>query len=359
MKANFALKCLFGMSVLLPLIPSLASAQDVTVTAAFDAHTPPDLGAKLVFSDAAHLYAIGNRRAIIYVTGALIIEQPAAADIGSMIEGNVVNLDPDTDILSVTSDGRTAILDVGAGEEHARFVLLDVITGQRKDIPSDWYEPGPYPNGALSGDGRLVSIYSESGPAESPMTVTVYDWPTKTLVATRTSEYISAGGGFGGSVTADGFVEFENNRVGRKVVDLKTGRLIGWFGPDTVRSPDGAWAVEFPNLSFNESAPKEVLIKDGASGEARGKLDVQVPDDEMYGQMSGAFCGTTGRFVAASGRDSAVYAIPSGKLLASFPAATWRDASADDTDPVSVACSPRGTRVAILSGTRLTFHDMK
>jgi hypothetical protein len=54
------------------MIFTSAAAQNVTVGAAFDARTPPDLGAKLAFSDADHLYAIGNSRAILYVNGALI-----------------------------------------------------------------------------------------------------------------------------------------------------------------------------------------------------------------------------------------------------------------------------------------------
>ena len=48
------------------------------------------------------------------------------------------------------------------------------------------------------------------------MTVTVYDWATKTLVAKQASENISAGGIDGGGVTVDGAIEFVNNRVGRK-----------------------------------------------------------------------------------------------------------------------------------------------
>jgi hypothetical protein len=192
------------------------------------------------------------------------------------------------------------------------------------------------------------------------MKVTVYDWPTRTLVAARTSEYISAGGGFGGGVTTDGQIEFVNGRVGHKLVDLKTGRLLGWFGPDSVRSPDGKWAVEFPDLSFNEKAPKEVLLKDGSNAQPRGKLNLDSPltDDDLYGSMSGAFCGNTGRLVVARGKAVALYSIPSGNLLANFPVSSWRDPKVDDMNVPTVACSPTGTRVAILSGSRLTFHDL-
>jgi hypothetical protein len=163
----------------------------------------------------------------------------------------------------------------------------------------------------------------------------------------------------GGGVTVDGAVAFEGNRVGSKIVDLHTGRVMGEFGPSTIRSPDGAWVVQFPNLSWDESSSKDVILKNGANGQRIGKLDAQVPDDELYGGMNGAFCGTTGRFIMVDRRAVAAYALPSGKLLANFPPETWRDTSAKDVAPASVACSPTGTRVAILSGARLTFHSLK
>jgi hypothetical protein len=193
------------------------------------------------------------------------------------------------------------------------------------------------------------------------MAVSVYDWQTKSFVAKRTSELISARGWFGGGVTTESQIGFENGRVGSKLVDLKSGRLLGWFGPDSVRSPDGKWVVEFPDHSFNESAPKEVLLKDGANGQARGKLNLDSPltDDDLYGSMEGAFCGNADRFVAARTQSVALYSIPSGKLLTNFPVSSWRDPKADDSAVATVACSPTGTRVAILSGSRLTFHDLK
>jgi hypothetical protein len=135
--------------------------------------------------------------------------------------------------------------------------------------------------------------------------------------------------------------------------------LLGQFGFASVRASDGAWVVEFPDRSWNESAPRDVLVKDGASGRPRGQLDVQPADAETHGEMTGAFCGTTGRFVLGRGRGVAVFAIPSGTVLSSFSAASWRDASMKDTDQVSVACASTGTRVAILSGARLTVHDLK
>jgi hypothetical protein len=344
-------RLLFAMPVLTLLSGwtlSRRPVQQVSMAAAIDVSVSPDRGATLVFGRDGHvLHAIGSR-AIVY-----------AAESGAVT--STVALGPETEVFSVTSDGRTALCAVRlAGGIRVHLVLVDTETGGREDIPASWYDPEyDGPNAALSGDGRLVSIYSESGPRDSPMAVAVYDWPTKTLVATRTSEYISAGGGFGGGVTVDGNVEFVNNRVGRKLVNLQTGRLMGRFGLASVRAPDGAWTVEFPDRSWNESAPRDVLVKDGASGRQRGQLDVQAADAETHGEMTGVFCGTTGRFVLGRGRGVAVYAIPAGTLLASFDLASWRDGSATDTDQVSVACASTGARVAILSGERLTVHDLK
>jgi hypothetical protein len=328
----------------------LANAQEppqASIGSARDASVAPDGGAKLAFSeDGKVLHAIESR-AITY-----------DADTGA--ETKIVALAPDSSVPSVTSDGRTAIVALGISGAKIHLLLLDTETGQSEDIPSGWYDPtDPEVDDALSGDGRLISFYSENGPADQPLSVSVYDWPGKTLVAKRTSEYFSAGGAFGGGVTVDGAVEFDNDRVGVNVVDLKTGRLMGTFGLFSIRSPDGAWVIEFPDLSFDETAPKDVLVKDGANGQTRGKLDLQVADDEVYGSMNGAFCGTTGRFVVGRGRGVAMYDVRSGALLASFPATSWRDATATNTDSVEVACSSTGTRVAILSGTRLTIHDLK
>ncbi len=346
---------MFQLLLAIPLLTLLSGwtlsrrpVQQLRAAAAIDLGVSPDRGATLAFSRDGHvLHAIGSR-AIAY-----------AAESGDVI--GIVALGPDTEVFSVTSDGRTALCAVRlAGGTRVRLVLVDTETGGRQDIPSSWYGPEyDYRNATFSADGRLVSIYSESGTRESPMAVAVYDWPTKTLVATRTSEFIAAGGGFGGGVTVDGNVEFVNNRVGRKVVDRQTGRLMGRFGFASVRSPDGAWTVEFPDRSWNESASRDVLVRDGASGRQRGQLGVQAADAETHGEMTGAFCGTTGRFVLGRGRGVAVYAIPAGTLLASFDAASWRDASATDSDQVSVACAATGARVAILSGDRLTLRDLK
>jgi hypothetical protein len=358
---------------LFPAVPRLALAhactpiqiprpQTVRIVGSYDASTLPGRDAKLAFSDADHLFAIGNSRAILYVPGATIIQSPTPADARAMVVANALNFEFDTEVRAISSDGRKAILATGVCGNERRLVFLDTVTGQRQEIPSTWYDSTDSETPpALSGDGRLLSIYSESGPAESPMTVNVYDWPTKTLVAKRTSELLAAGGAFNGGVTTDGQIEFVSSRGRRKLVDLKTGRLLGWFGIDSIRSLDGRWVVEFPDRSFNETAPKEVLLKDGTNGQTRGKLNLDSPltDDDLYGSMSGAFCGNTGRVVVARGTSVALYSIPSGNLLANFPVSSWRDPKVDDRDVATLACSPTGTRVAILSGSRLTFHDLK
>ena len=286
-----------------------------------------------------------------------------AAPTGAVV--HIVDLQPDTDVSSVTSDGATAIVstststvNISASHENEGLFLLDTATGKLQSVPHSWYGPDSDRDAAISGDGRLVSIYSETD-SPTPMTVTVYDWQTKTLVATRTSEYVAAGGSVDGRVTEDGQVAFEGNRVGSTIVDLKTGRVMAQFGPSSMRSPNGAWAVQFPNLNWDESASKDVLVKNGKTGVTLGKLDYTIADSEIYGSLTGAFCGTSPRFILVNDKAVAAYALPSGKLLATFPASTWRDASAKDVTSPAIACSPAGTRVAILSGTRLTFHDLK
>ncbi len=312
-----------------------------------EAALSPDVGAKLAFSrDGQLLVAIGSSRAITYdaITGAV---------------RNIVNLRPDTNVLSVTSDGRTAFLSVPISGGRVQLTLLDTQTGVLAPIPLAWYEPTTYPDGALSGDGNLISIYSESGSETLPLLVTVYDWHSKTLVARIGSKRIAAGGLDSGGLTADGAVELANDRVGRKIVDLRTRRLISWFTYDSVRSANGAWVVELPDRSFNESASSEVLIKEGVTGKLVGKLDVQVEEQETHGGIQGAFCGVTNRFVLGSAQRAAIYLIPSGALIASFPPSTWRGQDVGDADPTLVACSSDGKRVAIFSGARLTLHNLK
>lgn len=275
---------------------------------------------------------------------------------------HVWNLQPDTWCSSATTDGQMAVISVDRGrpERHAHLFLVDTETGQTQDIPSSWFdddEDNPY--AAISRDGQFVSSYSESGPNDSPMVVSVYDWQTKKLVAKQMSGYIAAGGSFGGGVTEDGKIEFFNNRVGGHVVDSKTGRLLVSVGPRSYRSPDGAWDIEFPNPMF-EDAPQKVTILN-RSGEVIGKLDIPIANEnrENWEGGRGAFCGTSGRFITTTNNTVQAFEIPSGKQIASFPNATWRAKNPDDGTVTPVACSPSGKRAAIRSGERLTLHDLK
>jgi len=320
------------------LLPLLAAQPDVSV--------PPGANAKLAFSpDSRFLYAIGNSAMTYdFRTGRLL---------------NRMTLKPGTETFSIASDGTTAILAERDSGVHVHLMFFDLGRRKLEPVPSAWYEPVyDGPDVALSADGRLFSVYSESGPSDRPMTVTVYDRSNGKILAKQTSEFISAGGAFGGGITPDGAVEFVNNRAGRKVVDLKTGRLIGRFSFASVRSPDGRWVVEFPNRTWNESASRDVIIKDGRDGAVIGKLALQVDDDETYGSIHGAFCGLSGRFIAGRGRAVTLYAIPSGAMIANLPVLSWQEHTAHVSDPVYVACSTTGTHTAVLSGNRLTLHDV-
>lgn len=110
--------------------------------------------------------------------------------------------------------------------------------------------------------------------------------------------------------------------------------------------------IEFPDRSWNESATRDVIIKDRRTGAGIGKLNLQIQEDETYGSVRGALCGTTSRFVVGRGRAVTVHTIPDRALL------SWQDKTADAASPVEVACSSNGTHVAVLSGTRLTLHDV-
>jgi hypothetical protein len=276
---------------------------------------------------------------------------------------HVLNLGPHTSLFDATSDGRTAIISVDRGREDARahLLLVDMETGQTQDIPAQWFDADDNdPYAQISGDGRIVSAYTESD-SEHGLVVTLYDWQTKKFIA-KQSEGYPAGGSSSGGVTADGKIEFSNNRSGGDVVDPKTGRVLVKVEPNSDRSPDGAWVVDFPNTLYQDP-PAEVVIKNGTNGEAAGKLELQIANDEQLESWSwarSAFCGTSGKFIAATNDTVQAFAIPSGKKLADFPRKTWQDADAVKTDPtVAVACSADGRRVAIRSGTRLTLHDLK
>jgi hypothetical protein len=251
---------------------------------------------------------------------------------GSII--HLLNLGTDTDFFSATSDGRTAVISVDRDREDARahLLLVDMETGHTQDIPSRWFdadadEHNPYAQ--ISADGQLVSTYAESGSESGPLVVTLYDWRTKKLIARQMSRYFSAGGIFGGGVTEDGKIEFLNNRVGSEIVDPKTGRLIAKFGPNSRRSLDGAWVVEFPfTYTMDADAPRKVIIKNGENGEVVGKLDLQITDDiGKWAWGRGAFCGRSGRFIAATADTVQAFEIPSGKKIAAFPIAAWQDAA--------------------------------
>jgi len=279
---------------------------------------------------------------------------------GSMIHS--FNFEPDAWFFSATSDGRSAIISINRDRQDAQVHLLmvDMDTGKTEVIPSKWFDPeDDKPYSEISADGRLVSAYTESNLKDGQV-VTLYDWPTKRLVAKQLMGYPAGGISWGG-VTADGKIEFLNNRSGGDVVDPQTGRVLLSVGPRAQRSLDGSWVVDFPNLLYGD-APRKVLIKNGMNGRVVGKLDVQIKDEEEKGKWAwarGAFCGTTGSFVAATKDTVQVFALPSGKKVAEFPAATWQDVRALKTDPtVTVACSSNARRVAIRSGSMLTLHAL-
>ena len=275
---------------------------------------------------------------------------------------HTIDLQPDTRVSSTTTDGRTAIIVKGlsGSEHHVEISIVDTETGKTAPIPIAWYDPKETnPDADLSGDGRLISIYSEGGKDDHSMTVSVYTWPARRFVAKQALEFF-AGGISSGGITTDGHaIEFSNNRSGSILVDLKTGQELARLGPGSIRSSNGNWVVKVPDASFeDDSTPRGVFIKD-ASGKTRGSIDVPVPDEVADGQMSGAFCGDTNRFILYSGDAIAAYAIPSGALLTSFPVDTWRDPAAPGNSPAHVYCSPAAGRVAILSGTRLTLHPFR
>jgi hypothetical protein len=82
---------------------------------------------------------------------------------------------------------------------------------------------------------------------------------------------------------------------------------------------------------------------------------------EAWSRARGAYCGTSGKFIAATNNTVQAFKLPSGKKLADFPIKTWQD----DADPTKtdtsaiVGCSFNGKRVAIRTDTRLTLHDLK
>jgi hypothetical protein len=263
-----------------------------------------------------------------------------------------------------TSDGRLAVIAVDSnrpayGPEansgiRQHLVLLDTGTGETQDIPPAWFDADDTtPYSSISGDGRLVSAYTVSDPPDAGPVVTLYDWQTKKIVARQTSGF-PPGGSSSGGVTPDGKIAFSNNRSGSNIVDPLTGKSIVHVGANGFRSEDGAWIVELPNPMYGDPT-REIVIEDGAGAHV-GKLDLHMTDDQVNQAWSGAFCGSTSRFVAASEDTVAVFDLPSGKEVATFPAASWRDPAPRGFPPVAVACTSDGERVAIRSGSRLTIH---
>jgi hypothetical protein len=273
---------------------------------------------------------------------------------------HALDLGPGTQFLDATSDGRTAVIaDGGEGDsQRGHLSLVDMDTGQKQDIPRNWFDADDENLWAqVSAEGRLVSAF---GGANQEV-VTVYDWPTKKLVAKQTAGFPAGGAAWGG-VTADGKIEFLNSRTGGDVVDPQTGRVLVELALDSYRSVDGAWVIDFPNLLYGD-APRAIFIKNGLNGDVVGKLDIKIANDEEEGSWSwarGAFCGTSGRFIAASKDTVQAFAIPSGKKLAELPVKSWRDPNAINSDnTVTVACSPNGKRVAVRNGVRLTLHNLE
>lgn len=270
----------------------------------------------------------------------------------------VRDLAPDTQSLSITSDGRTAIILVGGDDQNGRAFLqrVDLETGQAEQVPSKWFDADDTrPWSQISGDGQLVSAYSEEGSGDAPRVVTVYNWRAKKLVAKQSTGF-DAGGVDAGGVSSDGKIEFSNNRAGSRIVDPKTGKTLVSYGPSAIRSSDGLWVVDFPTPSYDERT--DVPILNGMNGQPVGKLDLALPDDESDSRWRGAFCGSSGKFIAGSPDEVLAFEIPSGKKLASFPPNSWKDPKVEDKIVPAVACSPSAKRVAIRHGDRLTFHDL-
>jgi hypothetical protein len=129
------------------------------------------------------------------------------------------------------------------------------------------------------------------------------------------------------------------------------------YGPLSLRSPDGAWIVEFPNPGYGPDAD-DLPIRDGLNGQTRGKLQTRLTDEEAGWWWRGAFCGKSGKFIAAGPNEVLAFEIPSGKKLKSIPPDNWKEKETSNRSSAIVACSPSGERVAIRHGTRLTLQDL-
>ena len=279
-------------------------------------------------------------------------------DVATRKKSHELNLGPDTSLCSATSDGRTAIILVTVYKDHERaghyLLRVDMETGRSQRLPSQWFNADSTEepcDAGISGDGRLVSAYSIEGPEYSTDVVAVYDWATRKLVAKQTT----GGANFGG-MTSDGKIVFYYLHGGSRIVDPRTGQTLMGYGPPSDRSADGRWVVDFPNPIVEP--PAEVPILNGMNGQTVGKLDLQMTDEEASWSWNGAFCGASGKFVAAGPDEVLVFSIPSGKKLTSFPLNTWKDPNNREKSRAFVACSPGGKHVAIRDGDRLTLHDL-
>lgn len=80
------------------------------------------------------------------------------------------DLELHTEFFGATTDGRIAVIcqNRGRSEEHVRLFLVDTKSGQIQDFPAKWFDPEDHlPGASISGDGRLVSTYTNSGPTEA------------------------------------------------------------------------------------------------------------------------------------------------------------------------------------------------
>jgi len=269
---------------------------------------------------------------------------------------HVWNLPADTWTYSATADESFAIISADRDRQgvRAHLLLLNVDTGRTQDIPNEWFDADQNtPYAQISGDGTLISAYSESNEG---MEVRVYRWSTKKLVAKQTSGFF-AGGFMWGGVTTDGKIAFSNNRSGSDVVDPKTGRRLVSYGPHGVRSADGKWIVDFPNPSYGDDGT-DAHIRDGITGQTITNVDLRITDDEVSMWWTGAFCGNTGRFVASGPDRVFVFEIPSGTIIATIALDKWKDPKVTEKGVAEVACSGNGKRIAIRSGFRLTIHNL-
>lgn len=270
---------------------------------------------------------------------------------------HVLVLGEDSRFLSATTDGRVAVVSFNRDREDAQgyAVRLEVETGRQEKIPSKWFDDDQHPYATISGDGRLIGAYTESGPPEGPRVLRLYDWHTKKPIAKQATGF-PAGGFSWGDVTVDGKILFQTNRSGGEVIDPRTGHMLASVSPNTYRSPDGAWDVDFPNPISDSD--QDTAITEGRTGTVVGKLEGSGGNNTpAWTWAKGAFCGNTGRFVVARVGVIGVFEIPSGKKIAEFPTKTWQGELGPDVDATaSVACSADGKRVAIRSAARLTIH---